>query len=96
MGKQVHRKSQTSVALEHVGGTVGGPIVKNKLFFFFDYQAQRFDHPSTTLPISVFTSRERAGDFGDICTTGFAAGYLHDAQPTNCYDPLNGNAALPQ
>ena len=32
------------------GGTVGGPIIKNKLFFFFDYQAQRFDHPSTTLP----------------------------------------------
>ena len=32
------------------GGTVGGPIIKNKLFFFFDYQAQRFDHPSTTIP----------------------------------------------
>src|SRR3989440_9364398 len=30
------------------GGTVGGPIVKNKLFFFFDYQGQRFDHPSST------------------------------------------------
>src|SRR5713101_1433720 len=24
------------------GGTIGGPIVKNKLFFFFDYQGQRF------------------------------------------------------
>ena len=50
------------------GGTVGGPIVKNKLFFFFDYQAQRFDHPSTTLPLNVFTAAERAGNFGDICT----------------------------
>src|SRR6266702_5945811 len=49
------------------GGTVGGPIVKNKLFFFFDYQGQRFDHPSTTQPINVFTAAERAGDFGDIC-----------------------------
>src|SRR5437870_369834 len=24
------------------GGTIGGPVVKNKLFFFFDYQGQRF------------------------------------------------------
>src|SRR6266567_2567048 len=30
------------------GGTIGGPIVKKKLFFFFDYQGQRFDHPSST------------------------------------------------
>src|SRR5215472_11003274 len=32
------------------GGTIGGPIVKNKLFFFFDYQGQRFDHPQSTVP----------------------------------------------
>src|SRR6266581_486026 len=41
------------------GGAVGGPIVKNKLFFFFDYQGQRFDHPSTAKPINVFTAAER-------------------------------------
>jgi hypothetical protein len=29
------------------GGTFGGPIIKNKLFFFADYQAQRFDIPSS-------------------------------------------------
>ena len=53
------------------GGTVGGPIIKNKLFFFFDYQAQRFDHPSTTDFLNVFTSAERSGDFSALCQTGF-------------------------
>ena len=29
------------------GGTFGGPIVKNRLFFFVDYEGQRMDNPST-------------------------------------------------
>ncbi len=77
------------------GGTVGGPIVKNKLFFFFDYQAQRFDHPATTLPISVFTTAERAGNFADICTEGFNGSGVCNNLAHQLYDPLNGNAAIP-
>ncbi len=77
------------------GGTVGGPIIKNKLFFFFDYQAQRFDHPSTTLPLSVFTTAERAGDFADICTEGFNGSGICNDRANQLHDPLNGNAALP-
>src|SRR5439155_20932613 len=60
------------------GGTIGGPVVKNKLFFFFEYQGQRFDHPSSTQTFNVFTARERTGDFGDICTTGFSGGICND------------------
>jgi Carboxypeptidase regulatory-like domain len=73
------------------GGTIGGPIVKNKLFFFFDYQGQRFDHPSSTQPLTVFTAAERTGNFGDICTTGFSGGICTTASQ-QLYDPLNGNA----
>ena len=50
------------------GATIGGPIVKNKLFFFADFQGQRFDHPQTTTRYQVFTDQERAGDFGQLCT----------------------------
>ncbi|HEV2399827.1 MAG TPA: TonB-dependent receptor [Candidatus Sulfotelmatobacter sp.] len=52
------------------GGTLGGPIIKNKLFFFADYQAQRFDIPSSASANTVFTAAERTGDFGVLCTNG--------------------------
>jgi hypothetical protein len=48
------------------GGTLGGPIIKDKLFFFVDYQGQRFDHPATSSFITVFTNAERNGDFSQI------------------------------
>jgi hypothetical protein len=50
------------------GATFGGPIVKNKLFFFIDYQGQRFDHPASSTPITVFTAAERQGDFSQLLT----------------------------
>lgn len=79
------------------GGTIGGPIVKNKLFFFFDYQGQRFDHPSSTQSLSVFTAAERTGNFGDICRGdathpgGFTGG-ICNTPSQQLYDPKNGNA----
>jgi hypothetical protein len=47
------------------GATFGGPIVKDKLFFFVDYQGQRMVTPSTQ-SASVLSAAERAGDFGAI------------------------------
>jgi hypothetical protein len=48
------------------GATFGGPILKNKLFVFVDYQGQRFDHPSSSGPITLFTAAERQGDFSQL------------------------------
>jgi Carboxypeptidase regulatory-like domain/TonB dependent receptor-like, beta-barrel len=50
------------------GGTVGGPIVKNKLFFFADYQGSRFDYPTNVNQIAAFTPQEKNLDFSDIAS----------------------------
>ncbi len=47
------------------GGTVGGPIIKDKLFFFADYQGQRLVNAGTTSS-QLLTTSERAGDFGKV------------------------------
>lgn len=48
------------------GATLGGPIKKDKLFFFVDYQGQRFDTPTSIGATSLMTSAERSGDFSAL------------------------------
>jgi hypothetical protein len=69
------------------GGTFGGPIIKNRLFFFADFQDQRFDIPTSAAFNNVFTATERGGNFGDICTDPlrggtFVSGICTNADPT--------------
>jgi hypothetical protein len=48
------------------GGTFGGPLKRNKLFFFVDYQGSRYDTPATPGTINTFSAQERTGDLSDI------------------------------
>jgi Carboxypeptidase regulatory-like domain len=50
------------------GGTIGGPIVKNKLFFFGDYQGVRRDLPASSSQITVLTANEIGGNFSALPT----------------------------
>ena len=47
------------------GGTIGGPIVRNKVFFFGDYQGTRFDSPNSEVA-SVAPETWRRGDLSSV------------------------------
>ena len=49
-------------AIDQWGGTVGGPIKKNKTFFFFDYEKDRNTSPGTATA-SVPTALQKQGNF---------------------------------
>jgi hypothetical protein len=70
------------------GGTIGGPIVKNRFFFFAAYQGQRQIEDQPTIQTSTFTPAELKGDFstanggspdpGVVC---FLTGFNPDTTP---------------
>ena len=77
--------------LKMIGGTLGGPILKNKLFFFSSFERWNDQRPLTT-KITLPTELERAGDFNSsqrICRVNNV--------PTPCvrtiYDPLTSTGA---
>ena len=71
------------------GGTVGGPILHDKLFFFASYDGQRYLKGSNPAFLTVPTLAQRMGDFRIVnsptgCTTG-SQGCI-TSQPI--FDPL--------
>ncbi|WP_433965454.1 hypothetical protein [Tunturiibacter gelidiferens] len=55
-----------------LGGTIGGPVRHEKVFFFANYQGTRTNQGVSTGYISVPTVAQRSGDFGDL--TGSISG----------------------
>jgi len=74
------------------GGTIGGPIFKNKTFFFFDWDGTRSSDMST-YQAGVPSTAERAGDFGEVCAANggsFDSTGMCSAIAGQLWDPYSG------
>jgi hypothetical protein len=69
--------SKPVTTVNNFGFTLGGPVVRNKLFYFVDYQG----------------IRDRRGDFhqGTIPMMSFRTGNLNWSRGTDIFDPASGN-----
>ncbi|MGH9328240.1 MAG: carboxypeptidase regulatory-like domain-containing protein [Terriglobia bacterium] len=75
------------------GGTIGGPIQKNKTFFFFDYEGTR-ESSLSVYTGGVPTGAEKTGDFSSLC--GYYGGTFNSAGMCSAaqgqlWDPYTGS-----
>ena len=71
------------------GGTLGGPVKKDKLFFFMDYQGLRQATPPALSSLTVMPLAWRGGDFSSLLNTSFTGAKA----PIQLYNPYQVDAS---
>jgi outer membrane receptor protein involved in Fe transport len=86
-------QKKASFKQNQFGGTFGGPVIKNKLFFFGDYQGTRIRNPSVSVS-KVPLLPERTGDFSAayepiIIDPNNGLPFPNNIIPQNRIDPIS-------
>lgn len=71
------------------GGTFGGPVLKNNIFFYSDYQGTRLKQGVDTGLIAVPSSADRTGDLSDL-ESAFDPSVLVNGVLTHVPNVVNG------
>src|SRR5437667_12409934 len=77
------------VIINQFGVSVGGPIKKNKAFFFANYSGLR-NHTYTNVSLTFPGAAMREGDFSALCSAYSASGVCTGACGTQLYNPFTG------
>jgi hypothetical protein len=65
------------------GGTFGGPVAKNKIFFYVDYQGTSLKQGVDTGDIAVPTAQDRTGNLSDLASSFVTTDALGNVVPTS-------------
>ena len=76
------------------GATIGGPLRKNKLFFFGDYQGTRLAQGIDTGLISVPTEAERSGNFAGVSSSFYSVVSTCASGTSGCVCPPGGTSCI--
>ncbi len=88
------RVGQTPFTQSLFGGTLGGPIFRNKLFFFVDYEGTR-QHQGGNGTASVLSTAMRGGDFSALPMPTASTPGIVLVDPQKGYAPFANNQGVP-